>query len=36
MEVGVAAKRLYKVDSFTRGIHHLALCTDDMKETSEF
>jgi catechol 2,3-dioxygenase-like lactoylglutathione lyase family enzyme len=24
------------MDSFTRGVHHLALCTDDMKKTVDF
>jgi catechol 2,3-dioxygenase-like lactoylglutathione lyase family enzyme len=24
------------VESFTRGVHHLALCTDDIKKTTEF
>jgi catechol 2,3-dioxygenase-like lactoylglutathione lyase family enzyme len=36
MEGGVAGKRATKVRSFTRGVHHLALCTDDMKMTTEF
>ena len=36
MEGGVATQRKTTVRSFTRGVHHLALCTDDMKKTSEF
>ncbi len=36
MEGSVAARRTSKVQSFTRGVHHLALCTDDMKATTEF
>ena len=36
MEGGVAGKRATEVRSFTRGVHHLALCTDDMKKTAEF
>ncbi|MCW5773128.1 MAG: VOC family protein [Rhodospirillaceae bacterium] len=36
MEGGVQARRATTVRSFTRGIHHLALCTDDMKKTTEF
>ena len=36
MEGGVAGKRATRVRSFTRGVHHLALCTDDMKITTEF
>jgi len=30
------ASRQTSVKSMTRGIHHLALCTDDMKATTEF
>jgi len=36
MEGGIQARRATRVGSFTRGIHHLALCTDDMKATTEF
>ena len=36
MEGGVQARRATRIKSFTRGIHHLALCTDDMKMTTEF
>lgn len=36
MEGGVAGKHATRVRSFTRGVHHLALCTDDMKKTVEF
>lgn len=36
MEGSVAARRTSKVQSFTRGVHHMALCTDDMKATTEF
>jgi len=36
MEGGVQARRATRIESFTRGVHHLALCTDDMKATAEF
>jgi catechol 2,3-dioxygenase-like lactoylglutathione lyase family enzyme len=36
MEGAIATKRATTVRSFTRGVHHLALCTDDMKKTAEF
>ena len=36
MEGGVGGKRVTAVKSFARGVHHLALCTDDMKKTTEF
>ncbi len=25
-----------RAESFARGVHHLALCTDDIKKTTEF
>ena len=36
MEGGIQARRATRQQSFTRGVHHLALCTDDMKATTEF
>ena len=33
---GGANRRVTLQQSFTRGVHHLALCTDDMKKTAEF
>jgi len=36
MEGGVQTRRATTVRSFTRGVHHLALCTDDMMKTAEF
>lgn len=36
MEVSVETRRATRTRSFTRGVHHLALCTDDMKATTEF
>ena len=36
MEGGVAGKRVTAVKSLTRGVHHLALNTDDMKMTIDF
>jgi len=35
---GAAAKAssAKRAQSFTRGVHHLALCTDDIKKTTEF
>jgi len=38
MKRGVTIKRAVRPRSraFTRGVHHLALCTDDMKTTTEF
>jgi catechol 2,3-dioxygenase-like lactoylglutathione lyase family enzyme len=36
MEGSLAAVQNVRSQSFTRGVHHLALCTDDMKGTVEF
>jgi catechol 2,3-dioxygenase-like lactoylglutathione lyase family enzyme len=36
MEGSVSARGKSSVVSMTRGVHHLALCTDDMKATVEF
>ena len=30
------ARASSRIKSFARGIHHLALCTDDIKATAEF
>jgi catechol 2,3-dioxygenase-like lactoylglutathione lyase family enzyme len=35
-DVSAAPQRPASAESFTRGVHHLALCTDDMKTTAEF
>jgi catechol 2,3-dioxygenase-like lactoylglutathione lyase family enzyme len=31
-----ASRRSAEMKAFTRGVHHLALCTDDMKKTVDF
>ncbi len=36
MEGRIETRRATAVRSLTRGVHHLALCTDDMKKTVEF
>src|SRR5207248_9670169 len=33
---GKAARSSSATSPLTRGVHHLALCTDDMKKTTEF
>ena len=35
-ETQIAPKRSHAGDAFTRGVHHLALTTDDMKATTDF
>ena len=36
MDERVQTQRSQSVASFARGVHHLALCTDDIKKTTEF
>ena len=36
MDERVQTQRSQNAASFARGVHHLALCTDDIKKTTEF